>query len=318
MNHRDNEEFIDLGEILRIILIYKWYIVLGLIISGLASVFIAVSSPDIYRSSALLEPQENNQTQNAFSSMPQGMGGLASLAGVQLPSSSGDKALYAIEVIKSKVFLKHLLSIDSERILPSLVALESYDLNTNVSKFDKDLYDQDTNEWIREVRPNQKKVPSYIEAHDYFLSILEIFKDKKTGYVYIAIDHQSPVFAQYLLSLIISEVNNITKEMELKEAEDAIEYLTAKQLTTNVSSVKLSINNIIESQLQSQMLSNIREEFLLKTIDPPVVPEVKIAPSRLFICVIGSFFGFVLSIFSVLVFHLIRFNFFQVQDSPDT
>ena len=122
MNHRDNEEFIDLGEILRIILIYKWYIVLGLIISGLASVFIALSSPDIYRSSALLEPQENNQTQNAFSSMPPGMGGLASLAGVQLPSSSGDKALYAIEVIKSKVFLKHLLSIDSRRILPSLVA----------------------------------------------------------------------------------------------------------------------------------------------------------------------------------------------------
>ena len=28
--------------------------------------------------------------------------------------------------------------------------------------------------------PNQ--VPSYIEAHDY-LSILKIFKDKKTGYV---------------------------------------------------------------------------------------------------------------------------------------
>ena len=55
MNHRDNEEFIDLGEILRIILIYKWYIVLGLIISGLASVFIALSNYAIFSDSLLME-----------------------------------------------------------------------------------------------------------------------------------------------------------------------------------------------------------------------------------------------------------------------
>ena len=318
MNHQDNENFIDLGEILRILLSYKNIIFLGFIISSLISVYIAISSPNIYRSSALLEPQEVNQNQNSFSSIPSGMGGLASLAGIQLPSSSSDRALYAIEVIKSKVFLKHLISIDNETILPSLMAIDSYDINSNTTKYKSDIYDVETKLWIRDTKPNQNKVPSYIEAHEYFLSILEIFKDKQTGYVYIAIDHQSPVFAQHLLNLVISEVNNITREMELKEVSDAIDYLTEKQSTTNVSSVKLSINNIIESQLQSQMLSNIREEFLLKTIDPPIVPEVKIGPSRLFICVIGSFFGFIFSIFLVLMFHLLRSNFYKAQDYTDT
>ena len=318
MNHQDNEDFIDLGEILGILLSYKKIIFLALIISGIASIFIAKSSPDIYRSSALLEPQQSNQNQNSFSSIPPGFGGLASLAGVQLPTSSGDRGLYAIEVIKSKVFFKHLLSIDSERILPSIMAIESYDLSNEQIKFDTNIYDDASNKWVRKVKANQKVVPSYIEAHDYFLSILEIFKDKKTGYIYIAIDHQSPVFAQYLLNLVIFELNNLTREMEMQETSEAIDYLTQKQLSTNVSSVKLSINNIIESQLQTQMLSNIREEFLLKTIDPPVVPEIKIGPNRLFICVIGVFFGFILSIFSILVFHFLRSNYITTKDSADT
>tara|TARA_B100001250_G_scaffold414595_2_gene454293 strand:- start:3569 stop:4525 length:957 start_codon:yes stop_codon:yes gene_type:complete len=318
MNHQDNEDFIDLGEILSILLSYKKIIFIGLIISGLASIYIAKSSPDIYRSSALLEPQQNNQNQNSFSSIPAGFGGLASLAGVQLPTSSGDRGLYAIEVIKSKVFFKHLLSIDSDRILPSIMAIESYDISNKKIKFDTNIYDDASNKWVREVKANQKVVPSYIEAHEHFLSILEVFKDKKTGYIYIAIDHQSPVFAQYLLNLVILEVNNLTREMEMQETSEAIEYLTKKQLSTKVSSVKLSINNIIESQLQTQMLTNIREEFLLKTIDPPVVPEIKIGPSRLFICVIGVFFGFIFSILSVLVFHLLRSNYITTQDSADT
>ncbi|MAV61398.1 MAG: hypothetical protein CMQ83_03445 [Gammaproteobacteria bacterium] len=318
MNHQDNEDFIDLGEIFSILLSYKKIIFIGLIISGLASIYIAKSSPDIYRSSALLEPQQSNQNQNSFSSIPAGFGGLASLAGVQLPTSSLDRGLYAIEVIKSKVFFKHLLSIDSDRILPSIMAIESYDISNKKIKFDTNIYNDASNKWVREVKANQKVVPSYIEAHEHFLSILEVFKDKKTGYIYIAIDHQSPVFAQYLLNLVILEVNNLTREMEMQETSEAIEYLTKKQLSTKVSSVKLSINNIIESQLQTQMLTNIREEFLLKTIDPPVVPEIKIGPSRLFICVIGVFFGFIFSIFSVLVFHLLRSNYITTQDSADT
>ena len=147
-----------------------------------------MSSPDIYRSSALLEPQENNQARNSFPSIPSGMSGLASLAGVQLPSSSGDRGLYAIEVIKSKAFLKHLLSLDSATILPSLMAIDSYNLNTNTTQYDKNIYNKDSNQWVRRVKPNQNKTPSYIEAHEHFLSILELYINNrvlwKLGFIY--------------------------------------------------------------------------------------------------------------------------------------
>ena len=309
MNHHENEGFINLGDVLSVLLNYKKIILLSILLSALVSVFVAKSTPNIYRSSALLEPQQENQTQNSFSSS--GMSSLAAVAGIQLPSASGDRGLYAIETIKSKLFFKHLLQIDSEIILPSLMAIDSYNIVTNTITYDKKIYDQKSQKWIRSVKGNQKKVPSYIEAHDYFLSILEIFKDKKTGYVYIAIDHQSPVFAEYILKLIISEVNTISREREIKESSDAIDYLSLKQYSTNVTSLKSSINKLIEQQLQKQMISNIKEEFLLKTIDPPIIPEVRVRPNRVFICIIGVFFGFILSVFSILVYSLVTKNFFK-------
>ena len=309
MNHHENEGFINLGDVLSVLLNYKKIILLSILLSALVSVFVAKSTPNIYRSSALLEPQQENQTQNSFSSS--GMSSLAAVAGIQLPSASGDRGLYAIETIKSKLFFKHLLQIDSEIILPSLMAIDSYNIVTNTITYDKKIYDQKSQKWIRSVKGNQKKVPSYIEAHDYFLSILEIFKDKKTGYVYIAIDHQSPVFAEYILKLIISEVNTISREKEIKESSDAIDYLSLKQYSTNVTSLKSSINKLIEQQLQKQMISNITEEFLLKTIDPPIIPEVRVRPNRVFICIIGVFFGFILSVFSILVYSLVTKNFFK-------
>lgn len=315
MNHQGSKDFIDLSDIIKILLNYKNFIFISLFLSGLISIFIAKSTPDIYRSSALLEPQQGAQQQSSLSSIGSGMGGLASLAGIQLPVSSGDKGLYAIETIKSKLFFKHLVSKDPDVILPSLMALDSYDSSQNSIFYNKKIYDQANKKWVRSVKGNQKIIPSYIEAHDYFLSILEIFKDKKTGYVYMAIDHQSPVFAQYMLDLIINEVNEIARDREIKETSDAIDYLTLKQSSTNVSSLKSSINNLIESQLQAQMLSNIREEFLLKTIDPPVIPEIRISPNRMFICVMGVFFGFILSIFISLISHLVKSNFFSSKNS---
>jgi len=308
IDYQKKEDFIDLGEIIKILLNKKLLIIFIILISAVISIFIAKSTPNIYRSSALLEPQESQSSSRAASSIPSGLGGIASLAGIQMPSSSGDRGLYAIEVIKSKIFFKNLLEKDNDYILISLMAMKSYDISTSKAEYDKKIYDFNEKLWVRAVKGNRKITPTYIEAHEHYLSILEIFKDKKTGYVYMAIDHESPVFAQYLLDKIIVEINEITKLNEIQEASDAIDYLTLKQESAGIASIKLSINNLIESQLQALMMSSIRSESLLKIIDPPVVPEIRISPNRAFICITGVFFGFIFSIFFVLIAHFVKQN----------
>lgn len=45
----------------------------------------------------------------------------------------------------------------------------------------------------------------------------------------------------------------------------------------------------------------MRDEYVFKTIDPPVVSEKKREPRRALICLLGFLVGFIVSVFLVLV-----------------
>ena len=67
--------------------------------------------------------------------------------------------------------------------------------------------------------------------------------------------------------------------------------------------MKDAISKLVESQLQKQMLSKINEEYILKVIEPPFIPEVKSKPMRAVICIIGTLLGGILAIMWVLMRH---------------
>ena len=62
-------------------------------------------------------------------------------------------------------------------------------------------------------------------------------------------------------------------------------------------------NNLIEGQLKTVALANIKDDYLVTIIDPPFIPEVKSEPSRALICVLITLIGFVFSICISLFFH---------------
>ena len=63
---------------------------------------------------------------------------------------------------------------------------------------------------------------------------------------------------------------------------------------------------LIQSQTETMMLANVREEYVFKTIDPATVPEFKSEPKRALICILGTFLGGFLALIYVLVRHYIR------------
>ena len=64
-----------------------------------------------------------------------------------------------------------------------------------------------------------------------------------------------------------------------------------------------AISKLVESQLQKQMLSKINEEYILKVIEPPFIPEVKSKPMRAVICILGTLLGGMLAIIWVIMRH---------------
>ena len=132
----------------------------------------------------------------------------AAIAGIGLPTERGDGVIEVMEIIKSREFVKHLLTF--EDILPSLMASKSYDAVSKELYFDPKLYDMKSKTWIREPSGNKGIEPSYLETHEAYLGeVLSISQDIKTGLVYIAIEHISPVFAKEFLALIIKEANSL-------------------------------------------------------------------------------------------------------------
>ena len=292
------DDQIDLKELFQVLWEEKKLIIL---ITAIFAISTAVSSlllTNYYQSEALVVTRGDTLNQG----LPSQFGGLAAMAGITLPSSGDDKALQTIELIKSRNFVKHLLTFDE--ILPSIMAPKSYNKSSKELLFNQKIYDSETKIWKRKPPKNGRKKPSYLEAHKVYMnSVMSISQDKITGFISIQVEHISPVFAKEFLELIIREANVLIRNRDIEESSKALKYLKSELSTTSFVEIKESINSLIEVQLETQMLSQINEDYVLIEIEPPFIAEEKSKPSRLIICVLGTILGGMLSICIVLIRH---------------
>lgn len=285
------DDEIDLRELFNVLWTAKKLIILITAIFAFGSVIYSLSLNDYYKSGSifLARSASGNQGLSQYS-------GLAAMAGITLPSSSGeDKAAQMIELMKSRKFVKHLMTF--ENILPSILAAKSYNNSTQELLFNQRLYESETKTW------KNNEIPSYLKAHSAYLNMLSIAQDKKTGFIYINIEHISPVFAKDFLELIIRESNELIRKKDMEESKQGLEYLTSELSKTPFVAIKESINALIEVQLETQMMAQINQDYILTEIEPPFIPEQKSKPSRTFICVAGTILGGILSVLIVLIRH---------------
>jgi LPS O-antigen subunit length determinant protein (WzzB/FepE family) len=184
------------------------------------------------------------------------------------------------------------------------MAAKSYDRASKELVFNQEIYDSETKTWKRELNDYGLAMPSYIEAHrTYKGSLISINKDKETGFISIHIEHISPVFAKEFLELIIREANALLRNRDVKESNQALEYLKTELSKTSFVEIRESINSLIKAQLETQMMAKINEEYSLAIIDPPFIPEQKSKPIRSIIVILSTIFGGFLSVMIVLGRH---------------
>ena len=133
--------------------------------------------------------------------------------------------------------------------------------------------------------------------------MIAISQDVKTGFISIHVEHISPVFAKEFLDLIITETNELLRKKDMEESKQGLEYLTSELSKTPFVEIKESINSLIEAQLETQMMTQINEDYILIVIEPPFIPEKRSKPVRSFISIVGTIIGGMLSICIVLIRH---------------
>ena len=310
MNPNDtySDDEIDLRQLFQTLWEGKKIIILITAIAAISSVVYSLQLTNYYQSESIMSVRNNAQNQGMFSQYS----GVASMIGVSLPASGDNKAMEAIEIIQSRKFVKHLLTF--ENILPSIMASKSYDSRSKELLFDQNIYDSETKIWKREPNKNGQKKPSYLEVHRVYMGMISIFQDNKTGFISIHIEHISPIFAKEFLELIIREANVLLRNRDMEESSQAIQYLKSELSKTSLVEIQESINALIKAQLETQMLSQINEDYVLVEIEPPFIPERISKPSRLPIVFLTTMLGGLLSAIIALVRHYL----FRQRDNKHT
>tara|TARA_B100000767_G_scaffold275270_1_gene311379 strand:- start:12219 stop:13154 length:936 start_codon:yes stop_codon:yes gene_type:complete len=289
---------IDVFQGFKIIWKNKLLILLITFIASVGSVIYALSLPNYYTSSALLSQKDGSSSEGLLSQYS----GIASMAGISLPSGGGveNKTDIAIAILQSRYFLEQI-SEDIENFRPIIIASKAYDQVNDSIIFDTKIYDKKNNLWVRKVRPPTPKEPSLLELHKVFNK--EVFSfdvDKKTGFISLYVELVSPRHAEEFLTIIISNLNEISRKQALLEADQSLGFLEEEFLQASQVTLKNSISKLSDIELKKKMMAKINKDFLLKVIDPPFVPEFKSKPSRAIICILGFMLGIITSL--VLIF----------------
>jgi len=300
---KDDE--IDLSELWGAIWAGKILIIAISFIFSVASVAYALSKPDVYKASVLLSPIAS-EGGGGLAGISGQFGGLASLAGINLGGSGGDKTTLALEIIKSRSFIEKF--IKKHNLLVPLMASEKWDVNKDELTYDAELYDIKNEKWVRDVKAPKPIKPSPWESFEAFSKLLSISQDKTTSMVNINLSFFSPNVAKQWLVWLVEDLNDFMRQQDEQNSQNSIDYLTKQLDKTQIANMETVFYQLIEEQTKNMMIAHVNKEYVLKTIDPPQVPDEKDRPKRALIIVLGTVVGGVLSVLIVLIRYFLRKN----------
>ena len=292
------EDEIDIFEIFSVLWKGKIKIFFITAFISIGAIIYSLSLPNVYKSHAILASASG--TGNDLSRLAGQYAGLASMAGVSIPSSGElDKVAMGIEVINSLGFFEDVL-INNNKFFFKLLAPKDWNKENNILVINENLYDLNSKKWVSEGNYSFNGKPSIQAAHRDFHNKFSISEDPLTGFVNISFEHYSPYVAKEFLDILIFEINERTRSEDIAIAMDSIDYLQNEVNRTQLNSILEGINILIQKQIETIALANASPQYLFKILSEPYAPEIKSEPKRSIIVILFSLLGGMLGCILVL------------------
>ena len=288
---------LDLRDIFSVLLSKKIFILLVTLLFSLIGIGYSLSIPNTYKSTAVLSSTSGGDT---LSSMSNQYSGIASIAGISLPTSGRvDKVAESIELLKSYNFFESF--IQDYDYFKQIVAVKDWDSSSNSLIYDDKIFDEGLMKWVSENPFAIQGKPSNQSAYRKFSKNLSITRSEKTNFVMISFEHHSPFYAKEIVEKIILQLNNSQRNEDILIAKKSISFLNNELKNTEYIGMQDLVSVLIQKQLETIMLANVEEEYLFNILSKPIAPETKYSPQRAIICIIFFTIGFVLSCMYVLI-----------------
>ncbi len=300
MNNNFPEDEIDIKKTFSLLWTKKKLIIYITSAFAVFSVIFSLMLPNVYTSSSLLAP---TKTDNSLSSQLSQFSSLASMSGINLPIKSSSRTGEAVARIESfEFFSKFFLPNVS---LENLTAAKNWNSSNNKIAY-KRKFDPISKKWT-------DKIPSEQEAFESYKKALNVYVNPQNSFVTISIEHVSPTIAKEWLDIIIYNINESMRMEDIQLSKSYIDFLSTTQQSTNIQSLKGTTSRLLESQMQTLMLATSNKDYIFKTINSPIVPELKSGPSRAIICIAITLFGGILSVLIVMIRH----HFFFIKEEKE-
>jgi uncharacterized protein involved in exopolysaccharide biosynthesis len=257
------------------------YLVLAVyvIIFTVASVVLAFTLTPMYRSEVVVSPADGTSGLGELSGQ---LGGLASLAGINLGGGGGKKSDEALEFLRSRSFTVQF--IRRHALMPILFAKK---------------WDPARNQW-RDARD----APTSAEGVAKFSKkVRQIAEDKRTGIVTVSIIWSDRAAAADWANWLIAEADQALRERAIAEQSRSLEYLKSEAAQTSTVEIGTAISKLTETELKNSMVARTRDAYAFKVIDPAVVsdPKDRDSPNKPLIVFLGASLGFAVGIIAAAV-----------------
>ena len=302
-NDTQYDDEIDLRELFGVLWAGSRKIIAITAVFAFVSVIYALSLSDQYKATVLLAPAHSDSSD--LSGALGQLGGLASLAGVDIGGGDSSEAQMAQEIMKSWSFIDGFIADNDLAV--ELCAVQDWSQGSNELLINDGVYDTENKQWLSSKNEcDVRGPPSSWVLFQAFSERLVVSENKKSGLVSVSIEYYSPQIAKQWLDMYVAAINAHMQQRQMEKVTNNINYLQAQIEKTSIAEMREVFYTIIAEQTKNKMMTEASPEYAFVAVSPSMVPEVKSQPERAFICIIGTLLGGILSVLLVLVMHYAR------------
>lgn len=246
---------LDLFAVWRTVWSHKWIVAAVAVLCGGLAMYWAFTAIPIYRAEVVVT-EVKDTGMNGLAGLANQLGGLASLAGLNLGGSGEERERQAI--LQSRHLAEEF--VQRNRIGPLILK-------------------------------GAKKPSEWLAVQLFRRDVLMINEDKLKGVTSITIDWTDPAVAARWANEYVALANELMRTRAINDASRNVDYLNKQIAKTNVLEVQRVMYNLIETETKTLMLANARQEYAFTVVDPAVAPEQRISPKRTIMVLTGLLLG---------------------------
>jgi len=243
-----------LNDVIRVLFLRWWLIAAATLVSIVAAGLAIFLIEPSYKVDVLLAPTSEDAGGGIAGAIGGQLGGLASFAGIDMGSGSG-RTDQAVALLRSRALTGKF--VQENQLMPILF---------------EDEWDHEAGSWV--ATGSGKSPPTLWMGIKTFESLRMVTQDAQTGLVTLTITWTDPEQAAAWVSGLTAMVNAEMRGRAIEEATKSIVFLEKALNETNVLQLKQAVYSLIERQLNTLMMADVREQFVFKVLGPPIVPDL--------------------------------------------